>query len=97
MNVPGAAGVPAMTVVYMAPAAISPDAGSLVARSIRDSGVTAVFAANDQMALGLLTGLREEGLDVPADIVERIHDGTLLYVDTKPLNTPVGRAASWSN
>jgi DNA-binding LacI/PurR family transcriptional regulator len=38
------------------------------ARGIRDSGVTAVFAANDQMALGLLTGLREEGLDVPADI-----------------------------
>lgn len=31
-----AAGVPAMTVVYMAPAAISPDAGSLVARSIRE-------------------------------------------------------------
>lgn len=38
------------------------------ASEIRSAGVTAVFAANDQMALGLLTGLRESGLDVPADI-----------------------------
>ncbi|MGX5697708.1 LacI family DNA-binding transcriptional regulator [Agromyces soli] len=29
------------------------------------AGVTAVFAANDQMALGLLSGLREAGVDVP--------------------------------
>lgn len=32
------------------------------------SGVTAVFAANDQMALGLLTGLHEAGLAIPDDI-----------------------------
>ena len=36
--------------------------------AVRKSGVTAVFAANDQMALGLLGGLHEVGLSVPGDI-----------------------------
>lgn len=36
--------------------------------AVRDSGATAVFAANDQMALGLLGGLHEAGLAVPGDI-----------------------------
>jgi DNA-binding LacI/PurR family transcriptional regulator len=31
-------------------------------------GVTAVFLGNDQMALGLLTALHEEGLSVPGDV-----------------------------
>jgi len=31
-------------------------------------GVTAVFAANDQMAIGLLRAFREAGLDVPGDV-----------------------------
>ena len=50
-------------------------AGDWTARSgyeataaIREAGVTAVFAANDQMALGLLTGLHEAGVSVPGDI-----------------------------
>jgi uncharacterized protein (TIGR03382 family) len=30
---------------------------------------------------------------IEADVVDRIHDGTLIYVATKTLNTPVGRAA----
>jgi uncharacterized protein (TIGR03382 family) len=29
---------------------------------------------------------------IEAGLVDRIHDGTLIYVDTKALNTPVGRA-----
>jgi DNA-binding LacI/PurR family transcriptional regulator len=33
-----------------------------------DAAVTAVFAANDQMAIGLVRAFREAGLDVPADI-----------------------------
>jgi DNA-binding LacI/PurR family transcriptional regulator len=33
-----------------------------------DPAVTAVFAANDQMALGLLRALRERGRDVPRDV-----------------------------
>lgn len=42
--------------------------GYAAADAVRASGATAVFAANDQMALGLLGGLHEAGLSVPADI-----------------------------
>ncbi|WP_091227485.1 LacI family DNA-binding transcriptional regulator [Microbacterium sp. 3J1] len=42
--------------------------GYAAAAAVRESGVTAVFAANDQMALGLLGGLHEAGLAVPGDI-----------------------------
>ncbi|MFD8221824.1 LacI family DNA-binding transcriptional regulator [Streptomyces sp. NPDC059697] len=37
-------------------------------RLVRRENVTAVFAANDQMALGVLLALREAGLDVPGDV-----------------------------
>ncbi|WP_420810935.1 LacI family DNA-binding transcriptional regulator [Desertimonas flava] len=37
-------------------------------RLVADGVPTAVFAANDQMALGLLTALGEAGLDVPLDV-----------------------------
>ena len=40
----------------------------LAARIRRDEDVTAVFLANDQMALGLLAALHEEGLRVPQDV-----------------------------
>jgi DNA-binding LacI/PurR family transcriptional regulator len=40
----------------------------LAARIRAGEEVTAVFLANDQMALGLLAALHEEGLDVPGDI-----------------------------
>jgi DNA-binding LacI/PurR family transcriptional regulator len=40
----------------------------LAARMRAGEAVTAVFAANDQMALGLLAALHEEGLSVPADV-----------------------------
>ncbi|MGY1550586.1 LacI family DNA-binding transcriptional regulator [Microbacterium sp. A588] len=50
-------------------------AGDWTARSgyeaaavVREADVTAVFTANDQMALGLITGLREAGVAVPGDI-----------------------------
>lgn len=40
-----------------------------VARAVRRSdGPTAVVAANDQMALGLVAGLRAAGLEVPRDV-----------------------------
>ncbi|KJQ55147.1 Lactose operon repressor [Microbacterium sp. SA39] len=42
--------------------------GYAAADAVRRSGVTAVFAANDQMALGLLGGLHEAGLSVPGDL-----------------------------
>ena len=44
-------------------------AGKLLAARVRGGdGVTAVFLANDQMALGLLAALHEEGLSVPGDV-----------------------------
>jgi len=44
-------------------------AGKQLAERIRnDEDVTAVFLANDQMALGLLAALHEEGLSVPRDV-----------------------------
>ncbi|GGM61302.1 LacI family transcriptional regulator [Microbacterium saperdae] len=46
----------------------SAGSGYAAVAAVRSSGVTAVFAANDQMALGLLGGLHEAGLSVPGDI-----------------------------
>jgi DNA-binding LacI/PurR family transcriptional regulator len=45
-------------------------AGRVVAAAAqrRSSGPTAVFVANDQMALGLLRALREAGISVPDDV-----------------------------
>lgn len=42
--------------------------GYEAAAEVIASGVTAVFAANDQMALGLLGGLHEAGVPVPARV-----------------------------
>lgn len=46
----------------------SAGSGHAAVEEVRRSGVTAVFAANDQMALGLLSALHEAGLDVPDDV-----------------------------
>ena len=41
---------------------------------------TAVFAASDMMAIGLIRGLREEGLEVPSDISVVGYDG-IIFAD----------------
>ncbi|PCE15163.1 hypothetical protein AUC47_15415 [Microbacterium sp. SZ1] len=46
----------------------SAGSGYAATSAVRAAGVTAVFAANDQMALGLLGGLHEAGLSVPGDV-----------------------------
>lgn len=46
----------------------SAGSGYAAAEAVRGAGVTAVFAANDQMALGLLSALHEAGLSVPGDV-----------------------------
>jgi DNA-binding LacI/PurR family transcriptional regulator len=44
-------------------------AANRIARVVRDgSGVTAVFVANDQMALGLMAGLADAGIAVPGEV-----------------------------
>ncbi|GAB3596031.1 LacI family DNA-binding transcriptional regulator [Microbacterium tumbae] len=46
----------------------SAGSGYAAVEEVRAAGVTAVFAANDQMALGLLGGLHEAGVAVPGEI-----------------------------
>ncbi|MGN8025295.1 LacI family DNA-binding transcriptional regulator [Microbacterium sp. 22242] len=46
----------------------SPRSGHAAASAVIASGATAVFAANDQMALGLIGGLRAAGVAVPERI-----------------------------
>ncbi|SOC53774.1 transcriptional regulator, LacI family [Ornithinimicrobium cerasi] len=43
---------------------------------LRDAGVTAVYAANDQMALGLLSAMCEDRLRVPEDVSVVGYDNT---------------------
>ena len=46
-------------------AAPAPDIAAAITRA---DGPSAVVAANDQMALGLIAGLREAGLDIPGEV-----------------------------
>jgi len=46
----------------------SAGSGYAAVDAVRSSGATAVFAANDQMALGLLSALHEAGIAVPGDV-----------------------------
>ena len=59
------AGLPASTPVT---GDWSPASGNAAAERIASRDVTAVFCANDAMALGLFYGLRSRGLEVPRDL-----------------------------
>jgi LacI family transcriptional regulator len=76
------------------------DGGQALARRVRDSGVTAVLAYNDLMAIGLLEGLHDLGVAVPEEISVVGIDDTILSTLVKPRLTTVatptvaaGRAA----
>jgi DNA-binding LacI/PurR family transcriptional regulator len=61
------------------------EAGQVLARI---SDLTAVFAGNDQMALGLMLALRERGVDVPGDVsVVGFDDGADVPYYSPPLTT----------
>jgi len=55
---------------------------------------TAVFAANDLMAIGAMIALREEGLDIPGDIAVVGFDDIPLATYTSPALTTVRMSAS---
>ncbi|MFC7328685.1 LacI family DNA-binding transcriptional regulator [Marinactinospora rubrisoli] len=57
-----------MTIVEIGPGAPTLDGGRAAVRRVRASGVTAVIAYNDLMAIGLLDACRSAGLDVPAGL-----------------------------
>lgn len=54
--------------VRLGPVAPTIEGGRRSAHSIRDSGVTAVVAYNDLVAIGLMQELAEAGINVPAEI-----------------------------
>ncbi|MEV6633196.1 LacI family DNA-binding transcriptional regulator [Actinoplanes sp. NPDC051470] len=57
-------------------------------RLAEDPGVTAVFVANDDMAIGLLAAMREAGRDVPGDVsVVGVDDIPSAAYQSPPLTT----------
>lgn len=76
------------------------DSGVLLAADVVAEGVTAVIGYNDLVALGLMAGLRQLGLDVPGDIsVVGVDDIAMASMASPPLSTvrmpkeEAGRAA----
>ncbi|HEX8756708.1 MAG TPA: LacI family DNA-binding transcriptional regulator [Steroidobacteraceae bacterium] len=69
----------------------SPESGRLGARTLLDCGrsFTALFCANDEMAIGAISGLREAGVAVPRDLSVMGYDGIDLSALTVPPLTTV--------
>ncbi len=58
----------------------------------RQNSITAVFAANDQMAIGAIKAIKEAGLNIPKDIAvigfDNIFVGTLISPSLTTINVP---------
>jgi len=69
----------------------SPDSGRTAARELLERGVpfTALFCANDEMAIGAISYLREAGVDVPGERSVMGYDGIDLSALTVPPLTTV--------
>jgi LacI family transcriptional regulator len=65
------------------------DGGSAAAEAVRRSGATAVLAYNDLMAIGLIEGLDQLGVEVPAEISVVGIDDIALSRRTRPKLTTV--------
>lgn len=63
--------------------------GHAAASALGGAGVTALFVANDQMALGALRALAESGLDVPGDVSVVGFDDVADAADYRPPLTTV--------
>lgn len=57
-----------MTIVEIGPNSPSIEGGEQALARVKASGVTAVIAYNDLMAIGLMRAAKEEGLDVPTQL-----------------------------
>jgi len=69
-------------------AAYSEDAGCAAAKRLLDAAPTAIFAANDLLALGALRAAREIGVRVPADLsLVGINDIPMVNLLDPPLTT----------
>ncbi|WP_318530041.1 LacI family DNA-binding transcriptional regulator [Secundilactobacillus paracollinoides] len=60
-----------------------------VAGAVIDSGASAVFAVNDEMAIGLYRGLKNLGIEVPRDISVMGYDGIDLGTYVEPALTTI--------
>lgn len=76
------------------------DSGAVAAQSLRDGDVTAVFAANDELALGVMSALEARGLRAPRDYaIVGVDDMPAAAFFSPPLTTVaidfegIGRAA----
>ncbi|MFI7500676.1 LacI family DNA-binding transcriptional regulator [Streptomyces sp. NPDC049687] len=68
----------------------SPESGYVAGRELAmDSSVTAVFAAGDEMAIGLIQALREAGRRVPEDVSVVGFDGNPVFAYVSPPLTTV--------
>jgi LacI family transcriptional regulator len=74
----------------------SPRAGAEAMRRLLDLGkpIDGVFAANDQMASGAISVLRERGFDVPKDVSVVGFDGDYFGENTTPPLTTIAQQAS---
>ena len=78
----------AIDVLELTPPEPTFDAMAVVVPDIVASGVSAVLAFNDQMALGVIAGLRDLGLAVPEDIsVVGVDDVPMAAMVAPPLTT----------
>lgn len=70
------------------PGGVGIEDGAAAAPAVRDLNVTAVLAFNDLVAVGLVHGLRELGVDVPGDVsVTGFDDIPVAHITTPPLTT----------
>jgi LacI family transcriptional regulator len=65
--------------------------GYFAAKNIIDKDITAIFAFNDEMAVGVIKAIREKGLRVPEDISVLGFDGTEIGEFLTPSITTIKR------
>lgn len=74
-------------------AELSKEGGYKAAQAVVASGATAVFTANDEVAIGLIRGLREQGVRVPDDIsvigYDDISLGEYVYPQLTTIHQPI--------